>query len=380
MYKLLRLVAVNILVFLGILLFLNFTAILTYQAYKMVKPGGFTDTRSELLNYKNIEWAHKHFEEFNKLPAEYRSYIGWRRLPYKGQTININDQGIRSTPQSELATETSPLVVFLGGSTMWGTGSDDRNTIPAHFADIAHGDYRAINLGESGYNAFQGYLILKLQIMGGLTPNIVVSYDGVNEAGALNPERRPFSHARENQIRTIMKEQDVDGGGVLSFKHFFLKPLQLFIDKFSLNFKSKFFSKNEPYSIYHVDQKRVEQVAIGLLESWLSTKHLAEENSADFIGILQPNGYFGNPRLDHLDLNVDEFHQWHHQYRTLYTAILELLKDPRYKELSGSILDFTGVFDRDEYIYIDFAHVSPNGNRIIAEKIYNHIINSHGNK
>ena len=53
------------------------------------------------------------------------------------------------TPQSEFATAKSPLVVFLGGSTMWGTGVDDANTIPALFAKIAEGRYRAMNLGEA---------------------------------------------------------------------------------------------------------------------------------------------------------------------------------------------------------------------------------------
>lgn len=129
--KLLKLVVINILVLMGLLIVLNFAAILIFQGYRIikysiVKPSAnpSIDTRGGLPNYKNIDWAHKHFKEFGELQSEYRSYIGWRRLPYKGETININEQGIRNTPQSELATEKSPLVVFLGGSTMWGTGAD----------------------------------------------------------------------------------------------------------------------------------------------------------------------------------------------------------------------------------------------------------------
>jgi hypothetical protein len=169
------------------------------------------------------------FIERDELPTEYRSYIDWRRLPYRGQTINIDEQGIRFTPQSELATEKSPLVVFLGGSTMWGTGADDANTIPALFAKIAQGRYRAMNLAEAGYNAFQGYLFLKLQIINGLIPDIVVSYDGVNDALCLNPGLRPFSHQREDQIRTAMRGKDRKHEEALSFSHFFLNPLKSFI-------------------------------------------------------------------------------------------------------------------------------------------------------
>jgi len=96
----------------------------------------------------------------------------------------------------------------LGGSTMWGTGVNDANTIPALFAKIAQGRYRTINLGESAYNAFQSFLFLKLQIINGLNPDIVVSYDGVNDAYSLKSGQRPFSHQREDQIRTLMKGKD----------------------------------------------------------------------------------------------------------------------------------------------------------------------------
>ena len=33
------------------------------------------------------------------------------------------------------------------------------------------------------------------------------------------------------------------------------------------------------------------------------------------------------------------------------------------------LYDFTGVLDHPEYIYIDFCHLSPNGNRYVAQKL-----------
>jgi hypothetical protein len=183
--KLFKLAIVNILVFLGLLIFLNLTVISIYQLtnfrYFTHTHENKGDDKWQLSNYKNIDWAQNHFKELKELKSEYVSYIGWRWLPYKGRTINIDKQGIRITTQSELTTATSPLVVFLGGSTMWGYGSDDSNTIPALFAQMSHGRYRIINLGEIAYNAFQGYLFLKLQIFNGLSPDMVVSYDGVND-------------------------------------------------------------------------------------------------------------------------------------------------------------------------------------------------------
>jgi lysophospholipase L1-like esterase len=369
MIKLLKLSAVNILVFLGILIFLNLMAISMYQlSHFRIFPHTHTSDKWRLPNYKNIEWARNHFKEFGELQGEYRSYIGWRRLPYKGQTINIDKQGIRVTPQSELATATSPLVVFLGGSALWGTGVDDANTIPALFAKIAKGRYRVMNLGESAYNAFQGYLFLKLQIINGLRPDIVVSYDGVNDAHCLKPGLRPFSHQREDQIRTAMKGKDRKNEEELSFSHFFLNPLKIYISMFN----------NAKNPTYDLSQERIEQTAKALLEGWLSTKDLAEKNGAHFIAVLQPNAAIGKPYLKHLNLDKDE--DLLKLYKLFYPAVIKLLQTPKYQELSNNVIVLTDAFDLEEYIYIDDCHVSPNGNKIIATKIYNYINNSIDNK
>jgi len=77
MMKLLKLAAVNILVFLGMLIFLNLTVISIYQLSNL-KIFSHTHTNPpkwRVPNYKNIEWAHTHFKELNKTQSEYRSYI-----------------------------------------------------------------------------------------------------------------------------------------------------------------------------------------------------------------------------------------------------------------------------------------------------------------
>ncbi|MCK9613858.1 MAG: hypothetical protein M0R16_13355 [Bacteroidales bacterium] len=361
--KLFKLIAINIVVFIGLLITVNLLVILIFQGHKIINKE-IADTRGNLPNYKNIDWAHKHFKEFKELPTEYRSYIGWRRLSYKGETININEQGIRNTSQSPLATEKSPLVVFLGGSTMWGTGVNDANTIPSLFAKVAQGRYRAMNLGEAAYNAFQGYVFLKLQIINGLNPYVVVSYDGVNDAQVLMPDRRPFSHNRENQIRKAMEGKDRIKDETLSFSHFLLNPLKSFIAKCKV-----YYTKNHTYKI---SQNNAEQKAKVLLDSWLCAKELAETHGAYFVAVLQPNAAIGKPYLKHLKLSEKEISI----YKLFYPVVLELLKTPKYQELHRHVLVLTDVFDSEENIYVDAVHVSPKGNKIIAEKIYNHINNS----
>jgi len=375
MVKLLKLVFINIVVFVGLLIFLDLAVILIYQLNNAEVFSFFhkknENFRVQLPNYKSIKWVRKHFEESRDVQSEYISYIGWRTLPYAGQTINIDKQGIRITPQSKFATEKSPLVVFLGGSTMWGEGSDDANTIPALFAQIAHGRYRTLNLGESAYNAFQGYLFLHLQMINGLNPDIVVSYDGINDSYNLIPFVRPFSHSRENMIRSVMKGRDKGEDETLTFSYFLLNPLKSFIAKYKNN-NVKYYNND----IFEISRKNAEQRAEVLLESWLCTKELAETHGAYFVAVLQPNPGSGKPYLKHLDMSLSMASC----YKEYYALVLKLLQTPKYQVLNKHVLILTDAFDSEEYIYIDDGHVSPNGNKIIAEKIFNHIIKSTDNK
>ena len=49
----------------------------------------------------------------------------------------------------------------------------------------------------------------------------------------------------------------------------------------------------------------------------------------------------------------------------------------RAREQRG-LYDLTDLFDRNEYIYVDYAHVSPNGNRYAAERILSIIVEQVG--
>jgi hypothetical protein len=123
------------------------------------------------------------------------------------------------------------------------------------------------------------------------------------------------------------------------------------------------------YYAFEISPGDVETKAKVLLESWMSTKELAESQGSYFVAVLQPNAGVGKPYLKHLIFDQSMASG----YKVYYSAVLKLLKTPHYRELNKNVLDLTGAFDRNEYIYIDDCHVSPNGNKIIAEKIYNRI-------
>src|SRR5262245_7502643 len=152
-----------------------------------------------LPNYAGVDWARTHFDEFSALSSRYFSYIGWRREPFQGRTITLTG------PYSQRATVGTahpgkPSAYFFGGSTMWGTGADDANTIPSLITQL--GGFRAENFGESAWVAHQSLVLLMQLLQDGHRPNVVVFYDGVNEVlHRCRWESRPHAHAREDSVR-----------------------------------------------------------------------------------------------------------------------------------------------------------------------------------
>jgi hypothetical protein len=213
MKKILKLIFTNVAVIIGLLLVINVLLITFWEVrltvFKFQKPKEEkVDPRAALPNYLNASWAKAYFSDFNKLKDNnYYSYVGWRKEPYTSTYINIDSQGFRFTPQYPLLTTDAKQVIFLGGSTMWGTGAPDSASIPAYFTQLSEGKFAISNFGESGYRALQSSNLLLMQMSNGLNPKCVISYDGVNEAVGLLSHNHVFSQYPEMEIRAKLKEE-----------------------------------------------------------------------------------------------------------------------------------------------------------------------------
>ena len=163
------------------------------------------DARAGLPNYHDVDWAETHFREFAELVPVHHSYVGWRRLSYRGETIEIDDDGIRRT-YADPAAKPTKTIAFFGGSTMWGSGSDDERTIPSAFAKT-HPQYRAINFSETAHTAHQNLNALVQVLAGGLEPDVVVFYNGSSEINKCRAGLSAFSTTDEPEIRQLLKRE-----------------------------------------------------------------------------------------------------------------------------------------------------------------------------
>lgn len=325
-----------------------------FDLYRRVSAS--PDSRASLPNYKDIGWAKRHFEEFSALRTVYQDFIGWRRAGVDGETITVDKDGYRRHPNS--GQRDSTQVWVFGGSTIWGPGAKDSMTIPANIQQFAATS--TFNFGEAAYTAHQSYnLLIKNYLLGG-RPKHVVFYDGANEVVVkCRSELTFFSAAQEVTIRERLH-------GLSDGKSATLEVLAPTVDVLRRVWgrlgRSSSPAGPDTYDC-HTNEAKRRLIAATLVLDWSLARRLVEQNGGKFLPVLQPVAYTGHPNLDHLD-SVRKDSLLRSQYESVYAEIVRQLR-----EASFEYADFTDAFNGASVLYIDFAHVSPQGNEIIGKRI-----------
>ncbi len=296
---------------------------------------------------------------------QFEPYIHWRRVGFDGKYTSVGDNGVRYTTRLH-NNEGAHKVFMLGGSTMWGFGTPDDKTIPSILQTLLGESYRVYNYGESGWVSTQelNYLLHQLSI--GNIPDIVVFYDGVNDgyAGAYSPA---IPRDPENLRADFKKEKDEKVRGLLS----------------TILWKS-----NYGRLITHLTRKsgRAEwdrEVASKIDDTAARVISMYEAHIKQVRALANEYGFkvyfFWQPNLFSLTRKMNEFER-----RVIDRASPVLVQsqqavyDQAKQQLAGR--ESTGIYflgdvfdDFAEPVYIDWHHLGPNGNEIIATEIYLHI-------
>lgn len=349
-----RLALINVLVFLVVVLSVNLFASLYWDGrYLWKKIFVPIDEKAYTKSLPDQDYTYLIYREKKQLETRYIPYIGWARKPFSGKTTTVNIEGDRVHP----STTDRPIkhVRFFGGSTMWGTGVDDHNTIPAHY-NALHQDYRAYNHGESGFVSRQGLDRLINLVNQNAPMDVVIFYDGCNDCLSLcridvsiNGHREEAEMAQKLEHR--WQAIDTLFGSINMVIHKVVK-------------KGK-----RPPSRCLDNPAYAKRVASTLVNNWKIAKSVAALGGAEFHAILQPVAPLGHPNIKYLTGIGDET-----DWRMVYPFVREIQE----REKLGWIHDFTDAFDVDEYIYIDGCHVNGRGNQIIATRLSGMLDDQHG--
>ncbi len=156
------------------------------QVARLFIDAGKLPNRQYLLSpYRGEEWAKPLFRESLASRSQFDPFLGFRERPQTGTYVNIDRQGFRATWNPPLRPGTAaPLVLVFGGSTVWGWGARDDYTIPSCLSrSLADGSApsRVTNCGQRGYTVTQEILQLTRLLRQGVRPRVVVFYDGFND-------------------------------------------------------------------------------------------------------------------------------------------------------------------------------------------------------
>ena len=348
--KIITFAAINIAVFAILLVALNWACGIYLQ--RTAKSN-----RAELPNYQdNLEHARAVFADYNRIQHRYEPFVGWKTLPYEGKTTHISKAGLRTHDESKTVTSEQAVVRFFGGSTMWGEGSDDQHTIPALFNDLNPG-FKVFNHGQLAYNTRQELDALISVYARNEKADLVIFYDGVNDAAFLCPE--VIKELPAHRLVPMYRDKlYVSGTAMVKevLRKIFIEDILAVIQKFTAESAGK-------KALYNctTDAEKAEAIADMMMKNWEMAHEIVTKRNGTFLAVLQPAAFIGDPRTDHLQLD-EELGK---NFELIYGLLQKKIADKKYPW----IIDLSRAFDTNDYIFIDFCHVSPNGNEIIAREI-----------
>jgi lysophospholipase L1-like esterase len=178
-----------------------------------------TDPKIHADAYGTAEWPAAYFYEFDSIRTKWQPYVHWRREPFKGKYITIDQEGIRQTWNAKGGINSGSKIfrIFMfGGSTMWGSGAQDNDTIPSILSRLLneHGfNVEVTNFGEAGYVSTQEIILFLRQLQNDKVPDLAIFYDGSNDAfstfqnrGVAGLPQNESNREREfNLLRPAMK-------------------------------------------------------------------------------------------------------------------------------------------------------------------------------
>lgn len=308
-----------------------------------------SDSRIDLPNYPDKEQARQIFWGGKLTVEDYAPFVGWTRLPQQTRYVNIGADGYRVHGLGRDAGPDAPSVGIFGGSTVWGTGVDDDSTLPALFDQLSEG-HRVFSYAQGGHNARQNLALLVNLIAEKRMPETVIFYNGHNHMIHCYSESLN-THGAAERMRNTLAERPRYG----SIYHDLIAPPVRRIQEILRKGK-----RGGVGGRCADDPEVADQVAETLVRIWEMAHLLVTSNGGRFYAFLQPTAFNGAPRLDHVKLRKGDRRE---QNAAVY---------PRIKARAAKlpyVTDLTNAFDGDEYFYIDTAHVTGNGNSIIAQRM-----------
>jgi len=335
-----------------------------------------TDPRSRLSPYQGKAWAGRLFDEIRDIEQakqfQRHPFLGWDMKEYHGQYINVGSDGCRKTwnPPCTPGKHSSSVYV-LGGSTVWGIGERDDYTIPSCLSRMLYDggyDYVVRNYGDVAYTFTQELINLILLLKEGHRPAYVIFYDGANDVygsyrtGVSGSLLDPLGLRDDSVTRKRPIEHFWLGVSGLLAKY---SKIYQYMSKITTVMSS---SPQFPEVGATYSDEQLRYLAEGVVEDYATSQsvldHLAKAYGFEYLTFWQPVTLLEDHLFDEekTDIRVgDAALARLHKY---VRRALDARTLPNHYDLSDTFRDRTTT------VYVDYCHLSEEGNALVATRIY----------
>lgn len=347
------------------------------------------DVRSRLPAYEGVDYDPRQLlAEVRKSDrAVYQPYTMWRRRPYRGTYTTIDVEGIRRTTGNSPSDDSIQVWMF-GGSAVWGVGAPDHETIPSHLASLLNREFgidaAVRNLGERGFVSTQEVIYLMRELQSGGRPDVVIFYDGVNDAAAVSlwPEF-PGAHVSFDTVRDRF-EMDMDGGSFGSF----IRSTGLYAaSRIVLDRLEADPFERDGIIIYSTadtgSTPNYRWLAERGIDVWLFNARVVGSMAKTYgfmpLVLFQPGLWSSGKPLDPSEESLLASEMEFAGLMTLMTVRSEMHSVLEERSSEGDapewVVNMNDIFSETrEPVYIDYVHVSERGNRIAARRIAEEVL------
>jgi hypothetical protein len=326
------------------------------------------DDRVHADAFAGASWKDRYFIELDASGrADWHSYGYWRSRPFHGDLINVDERGIRRTwnpPECTSSSSKLPVIFTFGGSTMWGVGSRDDYTIPSELARaLAQRGHPAcvINFGQWGYVNSQELMELVVALREGSRPDVVLFYDGDNDAFSAFQQGVAGLPQNESNRRREFNLQSEPGEMMLLTTARLLTHSGLF--RLAESVRTNTIGDKPGSAVAHPPDVHLARAVVAAYEG---NVHLIQALGGAYrfrsIFYWQPLVFDKHVQTSYETARARwdaSFGRFWHQVEGEVRAS-ELTTDPGFHNLGEAFAAETNP------IYMDFAHTSEAGNRMLA--------------
>jgi lysophospholipase L1-like esterase len=302
--------------------------------------------------------------------------VGWRRAPFKGKTIEIDQNGVRVTPGGDCSAKSFKVFTF-GASEMWGTGSPSWGTIAANLQKglekLKQGPACVMNFAESAYVSTQDVIMLLMQLRSGNVPDLALFYNIGGDIYAAYQSGRAGVSENLDQIAARFERRQEPSTFVDQLRSTYTYSL---IDQLMGKLTIANPQQKEPtpselitYESMGIDTAKLSDLIVqNYLGNHKIVSALAQKYGFKYFFFLPPIISLSNKPLTPEEQEMKHRVEIEAAFYKLLIAAYQIIE--RESSKYQNIYSMVHIFDRyDSLIWIDEGHVTPVGNQLIAERM-----------